>query len=143
MTDGQCWHPDLLRRFVPTPYVFKMCVGTNQICVESNDLEIALGLRQSDAVVCLGHQTGGLLCKVIRDGSAPMDDAQRLIVSDGRIRALYQGRGTILIYDHERAELLGFVARNVKVQELVRLLIPALLDEQGAQRVGLAGFTKK
>jgi hypothetical protein len=72
-----------------------------------------------------------------------MDDAQRLIVSDGRIRALYQGRGTILIYDHERAELLGFVARNVKVQELVRLLIPALLDEQGAQRVGLAGFTKK
>lgn len=131
MTDGQCWHPDLLRRFVPTPYVFSMCVGTNRICVESNDLEIALGLRQSDAVVCLGNQAGELLCKVIRDGSAPMDDAERLIVSDGRVRVLYLGRGTILIHDRERAELLGFVARNVTVQELVRLLIPALLDEQG------------
>ena len=35
-------HPDLLRRFVPTPYVFGGRDGSNNIFIESNDLEIAL-----------------------------------------------------------------------------------------------------
>ena len=38
MTDESCWHPDLLRRFVPTPYVFSNCDGSNRFSVESNDL---------------------------------------------------------------------------------------------------------
>jgi hypothetical protein len=37
------------------------------------------------------------------------------------------GRGTVLIYDRERAELLGFVSRNVKAHELASLLIPPVL----------------
>jgi hypothetical protein len=41
---------------------------------------------------------------------------------------LYLGRATILIYDQERSELFGFVARNVKVEELVSSLIPGLLN---------------
>jgi hypothetical protein len=62
-------------------------------------------------------------------GSA--DDSERTIVSDGALRVLYQGTGTILIHDLERSELLGFVAKNVTVEELVTSLIPALLGEWG------------
>ncbi len=128
MTDERCWHPDLLRRFEPTPYIFTESVGSNRISVASNDLDIALSLRRSDVVASQRTRSGGLLCKIIRDFTASADDVGTLIIRDGRIRVLYQGTGTILIHDHERSELLGFVARNVNLQELVSSLIPSLLN---------------
>ncbi len=128
MTDEQRWHPDLLRRFVPTPYVFSKYDGSNRLLVESNDLEIALGVRHSGIVHREGNRVGGLLCKFIRDMTGPVDGSEITIVSDGVLRVLYLGRGTILIYDRERSELLGFIAPSVQVQELVSSLIPALLN---------------
>jgi hypothetical protein len=128
MTDEPWWHPDLLRRFVPTPYLFSKSDGPNRFVVESNDLEIALGVRHSDIVNYEGNRAGGLLCKFIRDQTGPIDGSEITIVSDGVLRVLYMGRGTILIHDRVRSELLGFVARGVQVGELVSLLIPALLN---------------
>jgi hypothetical protein len=128
MTDEQCWHPDLLRRFVPTPYVFSKWDGPNRLFVESNDLEIALSVRRAGIFHHQSNRAGGLLCKLIRDLAGPVDGSERTTVSDGALRVLYLGRGTILIHDRERSELLGFIARNVTVQELVSSLIPALLD---------------
>lgn len=128
MTDGQGWHPDLLRRFVPTPYVFGKYDGPNRFFVESNDLEIALSVRHSVMVHGQANRTGGLTCKLIRDSAAPEDGSEMTIVSDGTLRVLYLGTGTILILDHERSELLGFIARNVRAQELVSALIPALFN---------------
>ncbi len=121
------WHSDLLRRFVATPYVFTECDSPSRLRVESNDLEIALGVRRSSTIE---HQTGGLLCKLIRDTSAPVDGTEIFIVSDGPLRTLHLGRGTILIYDQERSELLGFISRNVQVHELISSLIPSLLSQQ-------------
>jgi hypothetical protein len=60
--------------------------------------------------------------------AGPADDSEITIVSNGILRVLYLGRGTILIHDDERSELLGFIARSVKAEELVSSLIPALLD---------------
>jgi hypothetical protein len=60
--------------------------------------------------------------------AGPVDGSEITIVSGAVLRVLYLGRGTILIHDLERSELLGFIAGNVKVQELVSSLIPALLD---------------
>jgi hypothetical protein len=133
MTEEPCWHPDLLRRFVPTPYVFSKSDGTNCLFVESNDLEIALRVRHADVFHRQSNRSGGLLCKLIRDLASPVDGSERTIVSDGSLRVLYLGRGTILIHDHERSELFGFIARNVTVHELVSSLIPALLDAQSQQ----------
>jgi len=129
MTDDQCWHPDLLRRFVPTPYVFGRYDGPNRLLVESNDLEIALSVRQSVIAHRQGNRNGGLICKLIRDTASPVVGSEITIVSNGTLRVLYLGTGTILIHDHERSELLGFIARNVNTQELVSSLIPALFDK--------------
>ena len=128
MTNVPWRHPDLLRRFVPTPYVFSKCDGPARICIESNDLEIALGIRRSGILKCRENQSRELFCKLIRDLKAPVDDSEMSILSDGTFRVLCLGKGTILIYDHERSEVLGFISHNVKVQELVLSLIPALLD---------------
>jgi hypothetical protein len=126
MTEEPCWHPDLLRRFVPAPYVFSKCAGPNRLIVESNDLEIALSVRRAGIVY--RNRPGGLLCKLIRDMAGPVDGSEITVVSDGALRVLYLGRGTILIHDQERSELFGFIARNVKVEELTSSLIPALFD---------------
>jgi hypothetical protein len=131
MTDEPNWHhPDLLRRFVPTPYVFSRDEGPTRLFFESNDLDIALSVRRSAILHRQGNRSGGLTCKVIRDMVGLVDSSEIIIVSDGALRVLYQGSGTILIHDRERSELLGFIACNVKVQELVSSLIPALFDAQ-------------
>jgi hypothetical protein len=127
MTTEPCWHPDLLRRFVPTPYVFSTCDGLNQFFVESNDLEIALSARRSGILHRQCSQERGLFCRLIRDMAAPVDASEMTIVSNGSLRVLCLGQGTILIYDRERLELLGFISRNVRVQELISSLIPTLL----------------
>jgi hypothetical protein len=128
MREESCWHPDLLRRFVPTPYVFNLFDGPNQSFVESNDLEIALSVRRSNIFRRQGTRAEGLLCKLIRDMAAPVNGSEITIISDAALRVLCLGRGTILIHDPERSELLGFIARDVRVQDLVSSLIPALLD---------------
>jgi hypothetical protein len=63
--------------------------------------------------------------------AGPAEGSEMTILADGALRVLYLGVGTILIHDHERSELFGFVARNVKVEELVTSLIPALVDTRG------------
>jgi len=131
MREESCRHPDLLRRFVPTPYVFSNSNNLNRISIESNDLEIALGVRRNGLTRCRVDRSRGLVCRLIRDMAGPADDSERTIVSDGALQVLYQGTGTILIHDLERSELLGFVAQNVTVEELVTSLIPALLAERG------------
>jgi len=71
--------------------------------------------------------------------AGPVDSSNISIISFETLRILHLGTGTILIYDVERSELLGFVTRNVKVQELVDSLIPRLLNRQ----VDSIPFTKK
>ena len=121
------WHPDLLRRFVATPYVFNNSSGREQLCIQSNDLEIALSVRRS----CIEQRFKGgsnvLVWKLIRDTAAPEDGAQILTISDGVLRTLHLGTGTVLVYDREKAEVLGFISAAVKTQQLSWLLIPSLL----------------
>jgi hypothetical protein len=128
MMEERCWHPDLLRRFVPTPYVFGTRDKPNRSLVESNDLEIALGVSRSNLFCRQNNRTGGVLCRLIRDMSAQGDGSEIILISDGMLRVLFLGRTTILIHDRERSELLGFVARELPVRQLVSSLIPALLD---------------
>jgi hypothetical protein len=128
MMEERCWHPDLLRRFAPTPFVFGTRDSPNRSLVESNDLEIALSVSRSKFFRRQNNQSGGMLCKLIRDMSAQGDGSEIILISDGMLRVLFLGRTTILIHDRERSELLGFVARDLPVRQLVSSLIPALLD---------------
>ncbi len=122
-----CWHPDLLRRFVATPYIFSKSDGPNRVCVESNDLEIALGVRNWLISLPREDRAGGLFCRMIRDTNCLVGGTEISIVTDGALRVLHLGQETVLIHDVERSELLGFVAPSVDVSMLVSSLIPALL----------------
>jgi hypothetical protein len=122
-----CWHPDLLRRFVATPYIFFKGEGPNRIYVESNDLEIALSVRNSFISQFQENRTGGLFCRLIRDTDGSVGGTEISIVADGALRVLHLGQETVLIHDIERFELLGFISPKVEAYTLASSLIPALL----------------
>lgn len=129
MTNEPCVHPDLLRRFVAAPYIFTQGEGLNRICIESNDLEIALSVRDFFITLFQKNHSGGLFCRLIRDtdSDSPIDGTEISIVTDGALRVLHLGQETILIHDIKRSEFLGFVSRRIKARTLVSSLIPALL----------------
>src|ERR1700733_4509943 len=143
MKSGVSRHPDLLRRFVAMPFVFWGRDGSSRICIESNELEIALRIRGSAVVQREGRRAGRLLCKIIRDMAAPVEGSEISILSDGSLRVLHRGRGTIVIHDRERSELLGFLASNVKASELVSSLLPLLFESETEERVSFSAFTNK
>jgi hypothetical protein len=122
-----CWHPDLLRRFVATPYIFLKGEGPNRIYVESNNLEIALSVRNSIILQPQENRAGGLFCRLIRDTDGFVGGTEISIVTDGALRVLHLGQATILIHDIERSELFGFVSPRVDAYTLASSLIPALL----------------
>jgi hypothetical protein len=127
VTDEALWHPDLLRRFAAAPYIFSKDDGPRRICIQSNDLEIALAVRRSSYIHELGILPGGL-CKLIRDTDGPVDGSDISVISDLSLRVLCLGRGTILIHDRERSELFGFISCNVTAEKLASSLIPLLLN---------------
>jgi hypothetical protein len=126
MTSEISRHPDLLRRFIATPYVFAGRDDLRFLHVESNDLELALRVRSSGIIHREGKRAGGLFCKIVRDVAGPVDGSDISILSSGPLQVLYRGRGTIMIHDRERLELLGFLSPDVSTNELVSSLFPAL-----------------
>jgi hypothetical protein len=132
MTQKNNTHPDLLRRFVPIPYRFDVINGTRRSRIESNDLELALRTRSFCVQRSSGAQPVVALWKLLRDTEAPVGLQSMLVVNDGPLRTLHLGRGTILVYDREKFEFLGFIAPNVSAEQLVVFLLPTLIGSLNA-----------
>jgi hypothetical protein len=143
MTSEVSRHPDLLRRFVATPYVFAGRDDLRCVHVESNDLELALRVRSSEIIHREGKRAGGLFCKIVRDVAGPVNGSEISILSSGPLQVLYRGSGTIMIHDRERLELLGFLSPDVSTNELVSSLLPALFGRRIEEQKSSAAFTNK
>jgi hypothetical protein len=130
MTAETSWHPDLLRRFVATPFVFCSSGRANKICIQSNDLEIALSVRRSCITQRPPDSVNVLSWKLIRDVAVSAENARISTITDGSLRTLYFGTGTILIHDREKAQVFGFISAEVKADQLVSSLLPALFNSQ-------------
>jgi hypothetical protein len=128
LTMNQGRPPDLLRRFVATPYVFTNDDGPNRLSVRSNDLEIALAIRRHWINLTCETRPSVLSWKVLRDVAAPDNFAKLSILYDKNLRTLVLGTRAILYYDIERSEILGFLSAKTTVKQLVSSLIPMLLE---------------
>jgi hypothetical protein len=119
--------PDLLRRFVATPYVFMDNVGPNRCSVRSNDLEIALAVRSYWSNQKYEEQSAVASWQLIREGLATGNTNEISLIYTLELRTLMVGAETILFYDIQRSELLGFVSSKITAKHLVSELIPKLL----------------
>ncbi|MBB5338664.1 hypothetical protein HDF12_002446 [Edaphobacter lichenicola] len=120
--------PDLLRRFVATPYLFTNGTGPDRFSVQSNDLEIAIAIRRLWINETHGNRPAVVSWKILRDIVPPDSLAEISILHDKKLRTLMIGTGTILLFDLERAEFFGFICANITVQQLTSSLIPLLLE---------------
>jgi hypothetical protein len=127
-------HPDLLRRFVPILYSFEVICGNQYVRIRSNDLGFALRIRRFCLERSNGAQPIAGLWKIIRDDGAPVRSRNITLVTDGQLRTLHIGRGTVLVYDQEKSEFFGFIAPDVSSGELINLLVPKLMGAAGEKK---------
>ncbi len=118
--------PDLLRRFVETPYAVGFGSGDATVRIESNEFAIVNNMH-STMVSQGGFETEILNWRLIRDEEAPCDGKDLTILTAGAVTTLLAGTGTIIAIDHERREVLGFIAANVSAEEFVTSLLPVIL----------------
>jgi hypothetical protein len=102
-------------------------VGASRCSVRSNDLEIALAVRRSWSTRRAENLPAVVSWQLIRDGSAVNDVTEITLFSAGELRTLIVGTETILFYDAQRSEFLGFVSSTITIKHLVSELIPTLL----------------
>lgn len=119
--------PDLLRRFVATPYVFVDSVGPNRCSVRSNDLGIALAVRRYWRSQRGENLSTIVSWQLIRDVLVPNDTTEVTLIHAAELRTLTVGTETILFYDVRRSECLGFVSSTIAIKHLISELIPTLL----------------
>jgi hypothetical protein len=119
--------PDLLRRFVPTPYRLHTAIRNTMLELQTNDLEIISALQQA-ARTPNADCAGPLLMKVIRDHDVTSDGNEPLALTAWPVATLMVGTNTVLALDRERREVLGFLAASISANRFVEELLPLLFD---------------
>jgi hypothetical protein len=118
--------PDPLLRRVALPYRFCVRQGVSDFRIESNDLTIALFMRQFmlESPQCEMARRW----RLIRDTDGPANDGSYAAIANRQLTMIVAGTGTILIFDRERCEVLGFIGADVLVPEMSGLLAQLFLQ---------------
>jgi hypothetical protein len=123
MTDT---HPDLLLRFVPTPYTCTLLHAHSETRVESNSQDLIAALREYPAPHTPLQAVAHL--KIIVDDTVAADGDALTHVDSVHLHTLLRGTTTILIYDRESLELLAFLSPQISCTELLNRLLPATIS---------------
>ena len=112
--------PDPLLRRVALPYRFRVGHGASDFQIESNDLTIALFIRQ----FMLESPQYEMVrrWRLIRDVDGPANDGSYTAMKNRELTMIVAGTATILVFDRERVEVVGFIGTDVLMPELSGLL---------------------
>ena len=119
--------PDLLRRFVATPYSFGVILNSTVISFETNEEELLaiFRARAEELAGVLSLHCKSWLWKILRDGEIRHSNHKLLLLTDEDKTTLFFGTGTVFAIDWRRGEILGFVVKDVSAQRLLDMLIDA------------------
>jgi hypothetical protein len=112
--------PDPLLRRVALPYRFSARQGALDFRIESNDLNIALFIRQ----FMLESPQYEIVrrWRLIRDPDGSANDGSYTAMKSRALTMIVSGTATILVFDCERGEVVGFIGADVLLPELSGLL---------------------
>lgn len=112
--------PDPLLRRVALPYRFRVGHGASDFQIESNDLTIALFIRQ----FMLESPQYEMVrrWRLIRDADGPASDGSYTAMENRELTMIVAGTGTILVFDRERGEVVGFIGADILLPEISELL---------------------
>jgi hypothetical protein len=116
--------PDLLQRFVATPFSTKIFIDGVEIALQSNiDLADIDGLSAP-----LSNDSADKLCAtIVRDAEAPADECGVTIIKAWPVATVLIGSGTVLALDCGRSQLIGFLAPTLSMTRFVSEFLPMLV----------------
>ena len=112
--------PDPLLRRVALPYRFSVRQGALDFLIESNDSTIVLFIRQF--MLESPQYEMARRWRLIRDTDGPVNDGSYTAMKNRQLTMIVAGAGTILVFDRERGEVIGFIGADVLMPELSGLL---------------------
>lgn len=114
--------PDVLRRFVETPFMRVARSGR----VRSNDKTLAIGISELlDRNYPNAREFDWV---VIRDADLSDDMADAVVLETDESVIFAFGRGAVFGVDRDRAEVLGFVSAGIPLVALREVIIPAMMQ---------------
>ena len=132
--------PDLLRRFVPTPYGCKLPHPWGELLIESNNASLAGDLIDYVSTFAPGSFLQAVdHLKIVVERSRDEDSAELTRVDANCVRTLLRGTTTMLIYDIQSRELLAFLEPQVSCNEFFQRLLPAIVYSAWPQSLNSPG----
>ncbi len=117
--------PDLLQRFVPTPYSAVVALFNAQISFQCNDQALITSLERAGAI---DRGATSLVARVVRDYAAPTSGSDITVISMWPVATIMVGAGTVLAVDMERREMFAFIASSVSAEQFINSLLPIALE---------------
>jgi hypothetical protein len=117
--------PDLLQRFVPTPYNALIKLFDTAISFQCNDKELIASLEQAGAK---NRGTPSLAARLVRDYAAPSGGLDITVISTSPVATIMVGAGTVLAVDLEHREIFGFIAASVSAEDFINTVLPVALE---------------
>lgn len=116
--------PDLLRRFVPTPYQKCLQRDDLRLLVKTNDERLlqAAGGTGSDGEGRHAEWT------MVADAEMPPELGDALVVHGPMTTYLSFGQACYVAVDHENEEITGFVSAGISDDAWLGVILPAVLD---------------
>jgi hypothetical protein len=120
--------PDLLNRFVATPYK----LISQGFVVETNDLDLLEQFDHRSGLHALAEIAPQFHIRVIRETEAPKSDEEMRVICTESVCIVLVGMGTIIMVDREQHRVLSFVAPGVPEQRFAHFYLPLALNHAGS-----------
>ena len=126
--------PDLLRRFVPTPYRFEVAFHSAVVVFDTNDPGLLAAFRASAEQVARVLESNHTFWhwKIVRDYDISQGGYEIFLLNGEMLTTLFQGRGTVLAIDWDRGEVLGFLSADASIRQLIETL-PDVARRHGSE----------
>lgn len=122
--DSASQAPDLLQRFVPTPFEGAFAIGKLDVFVHSNDRAIVELLAPTPVQRQDGQQS--FLWKLIYDSEAPSEIGSLTLLQCDRTAVANLGPGCLVAVDYDRGKLIAFVGLHGGNPTFREAVIPLL-----------------
>ena len=116
--------PDLLKRFVRTPYKL---IAKGAI-VETNDLDLLEQFEIGNGSARLATIAPNFHIRVIRDSGAPTGSNRVEVFSEDEVCVLLVGDGTVIMVDHEERRVYAFLASDISNEQFAQVYLPLAIN---------------
>ncbi len=120
--------PDLLHRFVSTPYQVRTTISGIDVILQTNDLDIVSEMQKARTSYANGGYGPFLSAKIIKDYVASGVGTDTILLSAWPLVTILVGTATMITLDCDRREVLGFIASSVSAERFVHELFSMLLN---------------